>query len=88
MALEFNQDVILGIKDKNGAFIGEFDAKHNLVGDYYYLKNDDLNNSQLNIVFDKEINLQNIKKYVNNIEEVSYYSLVPLYVKKIEVEHD
>lgn len=86
MALSYDKEVIVGIKDRNGAFIGEFDANHELVKDYYYLKNDEIKN--MNIEFDKDIDLIKMKQYIKNKDIVNPHSLVPLYVKKIEVEHD
>ena len=35
MALNY-QECIVGLKDRNGIFIGEFDKDHNLINDYYY----------------------------------------------------
>lgn len=87
MALEFDCNVKVGIKDRNGAFIGEFDSKHNLVKDYYYLKNEELVHKS-DIIFDSEVNLKKIKLFVKDKKSVFSHSLVPLYVKKIEVEND
>lgn len=87
MALEYDYDVKVGIKDRNGAFIGEFDSKHNLVRDYYYLKNEELI-SKSDIIFDNEVDLKKIKLFVKDKKCVLPHSLVPLYVKKIEVEND
>ena len=79
---------MVGLKDKNGAFVGEFDKNHNLVKDYYYLKNDELLNNSLNINFDSNVDLIKLKQYAKNKDNILPHSLVPLYVKKIEVEHD
>lgn len=88
MSLNYENNIILGIKDRNGAFIGEFDKNHNLIKDYYYLKNDELARSNLNINFDEDVNLVKVKQYLKNKDSVLPHSLVPLYVKKIEVEYD
>lgn len=88
MALGFNKDIIVGLKDRNGAFIGEFDKDHNLIKDYYYLKNDELATTSLNINFDTGIDLLKVKQYMKNKNSILPHSLIPLYVKKIEVEHD
>ncbi len=86
MDLSYNEDIILGIKDRNGAFIGEFDKDNNLKKDYYYLNNKELENVNKNIVFDTNIDLKKVKQYVKNLESIHPHSLVPLYVKRIEVE--
>jgi len=88
MALEFDKNVIVGIKDRNGAFIGEFDSNHNLIKDYYYLSNNELNDCSLDIKYDVLVDLEKVKNYVNKLESIQPHSLVPLYVKRIEVEHD
>lgn len=88
MALEFDTDVVVGIKDRNGAFIGEFDSNHNLLKDYYYLKTEELKISSLNIKYEVDIDLEKVKKYANHLDSIQPHSLVPLYVKKIEVDHD
>ena len=88
LSLNFEHDIVVGLKDKNGAFVGEFDKNHNLVKDYYYLKNDELLNNKLNINFDNNVDLIKVKQYAKNKDNILPHSLVPLYVKKIEVEHD
>lgn len=88
MALNYNQDVVVGIKDRNGAFIGEFNKNHNLIKDYYYLKNDELIKSKLNINFEENVDLVKVKQYLKNKDSILPHSLVPLYVKRLEVEHD
>lgn len=86
MALECDKEAILGIKDKNGAFIGEFDRDKNLVQDYYYLSNEDLKKRDGEIIFNKDVDLVKIKQYVDCKDNINPHVLVPLYVKKIEVE--
>lgn len=88
LSLNFEHDIVVGLKDKNGAFVGEFDKNHNLVKDYYYLKNDELINNSLNINFDSNVDLIKVKQYAKYKDNILPHSLVPLYVKKIEVEHD
>ena len=88
MALVYNTSVVLGIKDRNGAFIGEFDSNHVLVKDYYYLKNEELKNNKVDIIFDEVIDFKKVLQFVKNKDCINPHFLVPLYVKKIEVEHD
>ncbi len=85
MSLNYNDDVILGIKDRNGAFIGEFDNNHELVRDYYYLSNTELKNDKRNIIYDEEVDLLKIKEFTLNRKSTPPHLLKPLYVKKIEV---
>jgi len=88
MSLGFKEPVVLGIKDRNGAFVGEFDGNHNLINDYYYLKNEELKKTNKEIIFDKDVDLLKVKEFVKNKDSVNHHALVPLYVKKIEVEYD
>lgn len=85
MALEFNNEVVLGVKDRNGAFIGHFDKNHELIEDYVYLANNELENKH-NIVYDKNIDIEHIAEFMKDKESIMPHLLKPLYVKKIEVE--
>lgn len=85
MSLNYNEGVILGIKDRNGAFIGEFDDNHELIRDYYYLSNTELSDDKRNIVYDEGLDLLKVKKFVNKRKAIPPHLLKPLYVKKIEV---
>jgi len=86
MSLHYDEAVVLGIKDRNGVFVGEFDAKHRLQGDYYYLTNQELKCSNKKIIMDDYVDLNQIKEFVKSKESISPHLLKPLYVKKIEVE--
>lgn len=83
MAINYNEDVVVGIKDRNGVYIGEFNKKHELKTDYFYLNNKDYENYNKEIIFDSKINLENIYKYMENKKEVNPHLLNPLYVKKL-----
>lgn len=85
MAISYDSSVIVGLKDRNGAFIGEFDLHHQLVGDYYYLSNQELEESKKEIHFEDTVDLVKVKEFVNSREATSAHLLKPLYVKRIEV---
>lgn len=85
MALNFDSEVTVGVKDRNGAFIASFDNNHVLMKDYVYLNNKDLNEKN-NIVFDTVVDLEKISSYMKDKDVVNPHLLKPLYVKKIEVE--
>lgn len=85
MALNFGNEVTVGVKDRNGAFVASFDKNHRLIKDYVYLNNKDLNERD-NIVFDTVVDLEKIGSYMKDKEIVNPHLLKPLYVKKIEVE--
>ena len=86
VALKYDQDVYLGIRDKNGVFVGHFDKNHECQGDYYYLTNQEFEQNEDKIIIDEKINLDMVYQYMANQKEVHPHLLKPIYVKKIEVE--
>lgn len=85
MALQYHDDVIVGIKDRNGVFIGEFNQNHELVGDYAYLSNKEMEQFYQPILLDDSVDLLKIYQYTEKMQSVLPHLLKPLYVKKIEV---
>ncbi len=88
MALNYDRDVVVGIKDRNGVFIGEFNSKHEILGDYFYLSNKEFLEYNKDVVMDVEIDLEKVYKYVMEKDAINPHLLKPLYVKKIEVQYD
>lgn len=85
MALQYQYDVIVGIKDRNGVFIGEYNQNHELVGDYAYLSNKEMEQFYQPILLDDSVDLLKIYQYTEKMQSVLPHLLKPLYVKKIEV---
>ena len=85
LSLKYDEDVIIGIKDRNGAFVGSFNKDHDLRDDYFYLSNQELDDYPEKIIIDDSINLDMVYKYLKNKEEIHPHLLKPIYVKKIEV---
>ena len=85
VALKY-QECIIGIKDRNGAFIGKFKQNHDLASDYFYLNNKELSDFKEDIIFDDDINLDMVYEYLLDKKEVHPHFVKPIYVKKIEVE--
>lgn len=85
-----HQDVITPfIADKNGYYTASFDADMHLVKDYEYTakKNFDLERNDL--VTDVSINYENVYRYLKEKKSaVCVHEVKPLYVKRIEVQHD
>lgn len=86
LALNYEEDVVVGIKDYNGIFGGEFDKEHNLVGDYFYLNNKDIDSYNKEIKLEDNVDLNMIYQYLKGKEGVNPHTIKPLYVKKIEVD--
>lgn len=85
ISLNYNEEVTIGLKEKNGVFLGTFDLNKNLKGEYKYLKNTELDSS-LNIIYDTELDLTKIYNYMKTKKSINPHLLKPLYIKKIEVE--
>ena len=88
LALKYDYSVTLGIKDKNGVFIGTFDNNHECIGDYVYLTNKEQENYPKKIVIEDEIDLDRVYEYLKAKSSIIPHEVKPIYVKKIEVEND
>ena len=80
-------DFYVSIEDKNGAFVGKFDASRKKIGDYVYLSKSDylsLKNAE-NVFANVDIDYDKVYVYLKNIPETNVHNVNPLYVKKIEV---
>ena len=86
LSLNYNKEVVLGIKDRNGVFIGKFNKKHELIDDYKYLSNKE--NYKEDIIYDDFVDIEKVGLFLENKDSINPHLLKPLYVKRIEVEHD
>ncbi len=86
LALNYNENVVVGIKDYNGIFGAEFDSNHNLINDYFYINNKDMNNYQRNMKLEGNVDLNKVYQFLKTKEGINPHTLKPLYVKKIEVD--
>lgn len=86
LALKYDNECLIGFKDKNGMFVGRFDKDHELIGDYFYLRNQELEDYPENIVEDEEINLDMVYQYLQDKKDIHPHFVKPIYVKKIEVD--
>lgn len=80
-------DFYVSIEDKNGAFVGKFDASRKKIGDYVYLSKSDylsLKNAE-NVFANVDIDYDKVYVYLKNIPETNVHNVNPLYVKKMEV---
>ena len=85
LALDYDKDVIIGIKDKNGLFGAHFNQKHELIDDYFYTTNYPDN---VIIKGDNEVDILKVYHFLKNKPIINVHLLKPLYVKNIEVKHD
>lgn len=85
LSLNYQEDVVIGLEDRNGVYVGSFDKLHDLKEDYYYVKKQDMSRD---VILDEEVPLEKVIRYMKDKEAVNPHLLKPLYVKRIEVEHD
>lgn len=86
MALNFDGEVSVGVEDKNGVFVGEFDSNKELKRDYFYLTNREREDYKKEIVLDTQVDIECVCEWVMKSDRVNPHSLKPLYVKRIEVD--
>ncbi len=79
---------IVAFSDKNGYYIGIFDEKMNLVGDYEYLSNNAFLEYQNNydVITGVSIDYSKVIEYALTKESLNPHEVNPIYVKKIDVE--
>ena len=84
--LKYNDDCIIGIKDKNGVFVGKFNKDHELKEDYFYLNNNEYESYPGDMIIDDDINLDMVYDYLKDKSAIHPHFVKPIYVKKIEVD--
>ena len=85
--LEYDREVLIGITDRNGVYVGRFNQEHELMGDYFYLSNKDWENFGESILVDGNIDLNKVYLYMKKQDTIEPHLLKPIYIKKIEVEN-
>ncbi len=86
-SLSYDEEILLGLADKNGVFAGKFNKEHMLVDDYFYVSNKDDNKLKITLVADK-IDIAKVYAFLKDKPGVLPHNLKPLYIKKLEVQHD
>ena len=85
--LSYDREVLVGITDKNGVYVGKFNASHELIGDYYYLRKKEYEEFQEKIELDGILDLNKVYLYMKTQNAIYPHLLKPIYVKKVEVEN-
>ncbi len=88
LSLNLDKEVYMGLRDKNGVYIGHFNAQHKLIEDYFYLSNKEFQNYNKEVILDNKVDIIKVLKFVSQIEAPNIHNLKPLYIKKIEVLND
>lgn len=89
LSLNYEEDITLGIEDKNGIFVGVFNSKHELLEDYFYLtKKEQIEITSKIVIPEDNVDIVKIYQYLKDKESINPQVLKPIYVKKIEVQND
>lgn len=79
----------VSIMDKNGAFVGNFDSKRDIVSMSYYNNSQYKEFLQHHVVFSNlTIDYMKVYQHMQNLPYVSVHEVKPLYVKGISVLND
>lgn len=84
-----DEDKEVAFSDGNGYFVGKFNNENELIGDYYYLNNEEFENinKDEHIKLDQVLNYEKIYSFVSKFKQSENAHLVkPIYVKRISVE--
>ena len=80
-----NEDFLISMEDKNGAYIGKFNKDYEQLEDYKYLSKKDYESIK-NQVTNVEPNYQELIGYINKSESINPHKVNPIYIKRIGVE--
>jgi tRNA threonylcarbamoyl adenosine modification protein YeaZ len=77
----------IGVKENNGVYFAKFNNKQ-ITSDIKYLKFNDLENSNIEIIYNDNIDYNLIIKNINYFKLSNCFDACPLYVKSIEALND
>ena len=80
-----NEDFLISMEDKNGAYIGKFNKDYEQLEEYKYLSKKDYESIK-NQVTNVEPNYQELISYINKSESINPHKVNPIYIKRIGVE--
>ena len=90
ISVSSNENKIVAIFDRNGAFVGYFSKDNESLQDYKYLNKNDYEDNLKNekVYCDVEIDYVKVYQYLKNIDSENPHSIKPLYVKGISALND
>lgn len=85
MAVCIDNEKCVSISDRNGAFIGYFDALNKPLKEYVYINKNEYEKLLLNEKVYNEVNVdyEKIYEYLEGVDAINPHSVKPLYVKGI-----
>lgn len=89
LSIDTNKKISTTVKDPKGYYVGEFNSNKELISDYFYLSNSQMEEYQKNNIVINDINIKWENIIINSfLTEENYYSIKPIYIKKIEGLND
>lgn len=81
---------IVAIEDRNGAFVGVFNASYEQLEDFVYLNKSVYVEYRENneVLTDIEVDYENVYDYVKSLEPLNPHDIKPLYIKGISALND
>ena len=83
-----DSEKIVAFNDNNGYYIGIFNKRNKLIGNYEYLNNIEFNEfkKEHNILENIKLNYENIINFALTKKPINAHKVNPIYIKKIDVE--
>ena len=81
---------IVSIKDRNGAYVGEFNKSNILLDELVYLSNKEYSVlcESNNVVENIEVDYEKVYDYLSNINYINVHEVKPIYIKGISALND
>lgn len=81
---------IVALEDRNGAFVGQFDANNEKINDLVYMNKTCylLFKEQNDVIVDVSIDYNKVYEFVSKLESLNPHEVKPLYIKGISALND
>ena len=85
-----NDNKVVALKDRNGAYVGKYDSNNMLLDDLVYISNSEYNDlcNTTNVVEEVDINYETVYSYLSKLESINVHEIKPIYVKGISALDD
>ena len=90
-AVNVNDDKkVVSLKDRNGAYVGKYNADNELLEELVYMSNSDYKEliDKENVVEEIEINYEVVYEYLSKKDYINVHEVKPIYVKGISALND
>ena len=87
-SIKTKDNKVVGIADAKGYYIGTFNYKNEIIDDFKYLPNTEVNKESMYLEDDIKVDYNSLYLYANKLEYQNPHNINPIYIKKIGVEND